>query len=59
MDCRLTKAIPRPKLTARNLLSAKNTGPGKWQLAGASERLELRPFFSIEDEPYSTYFKLS
>ena len=50
---------PPAKLTARDLLSAKNTGPGKWQLAGAGERLELRPFFSIEDEPYSTYFKLS
>lgn len=50
---------PPAKLIARDLLSAKNTGPGKWQLAGASERLQLRPFFSIEDEPYSTYFKLS
>lgn len=50
---------PPAKLIARDLLSAKNTGPGKWQLAGASERLPLRPFFSIEDEPYSTYFKLS
>ena len=47
------------RLTARDLLSAKNTSPGKWQLARASERLALRPFFSIADEPYSTYFKLS
>ena len=47
------------RLTPRDLLSAKNPSPGKWQLAGASGRVELRPFFSIEDEPYSTYFKLS
>jgi uncharacterized protein len=47
------------KLKRRDLLSAKNTSPGKWQMAATSGRVELLPFFSIEDEPYSTYFKLS
>ena len=46
------------KLTRRELLSAKNPSPGKWQLAGASGPVRLLPFFSIEEEPYSTYFRL-
>lgn len=49
---------PPAKLTPGDLLSAKNTSPGKWQIAGASGTVQLRPFFSIEDESYSTYFKL-
>ena len=49
---------PPAKLTPRDLLSAKNTSPGKWQMAAANGPVELRPFFSIEDERYSTYFKL-
>ena len=49
---------PPAKLTPRDLLSAKNTSPGKWQMAAANGPVELRPFFFIEDERYSTYFKL-
>ena len=49
---------PPAKLTPGDLLSAKNTSPGKWQIAGASGTVQLRPFFSIEDEAYSTYFNL-
>lgn len=49
---------PPAKLTPGDLLSAKSTSPGKWQIAGASGTVELRPFFSIEDQSYSTYFKL-
>jgi len=49
---------PPAKLTRGDLLSARNTSPGKWQIAGASGTVQLRPFFSIEDESYSTYFKL-
>jgi hypothetical protein len=41
------------------LLAAKTTSPGKWQIAAASGPIALLPFFSIGDEPYSTYFQLS
>lgn len=50
---------PMPKLSRRELLSAKAASPGKWQIAAANGPVNLLPFFSIEDEPYSTYFKLS
>lgn len=50
---------PVPRLSRRELLSAKAASLGKWQIAAANGPVHLRPFFSIEDEPYSTYFKLS
>lgn len=50
---------PVPKLSRGELLSAKAASPGKWQIASAGEPVKLLPFFSIEDEPYSTYFKPS
>ena len=50
---------PVPKLSRRELLSAETTSPGKWQIASANGHVNLLPFFSIEDESYSTYFKLS
>lgn len=49
---------PVPKLSHRELLSAKAASPGKWQITAASGPVDLLPFFSIEDQPYSTYFKL-
>ena len=50
---------PAPKLSRRELLSAKAAGPGKWQIASTNGLVNLLPFFSIDAEPYSTYFKLS
>jgi len=50
---------PTPKPSRSGLLAAKTTSPGKWQIAGAGGPITLLPFFSINDEPYSTYFKLS
>ena len=50
---------PVPKLSRRELLSAKAASLGKWQIATATGPLNLLPFFSIEDQPYSTYFQLS
>lgn len=41
------------------LLAAKATAPGKWQIQSANGPINLLPFFAIADEPYSTYFKLS
>jgi uncharacterized protein len=43
----------------RELLAAKSTSPGKWQIQSANVPVNLLPFFSIADEPYSTYFKLN
>lgn len=50
---------PVPKLSRRELLSAKAASPRKWQIASKSGPVDLLPFFSIDAEPYSTYFKLS
>ena len=50
---------PVPKLSRRELLSAKAAGSGKWEIAAPNGPVHLLPFFAIEDEPYSTYFKLS
>ena len=50
---------PVPKLSRRELLSAKAASPGKWQIASPSGPINLLPFFSIDAEHYSTYFKLS
>src|SRR5215472_9245224 len=50
---------PVPKLSRLELLSARAASPGRWQIAAANGPVNLLPFFSIADEPYSTYFKLS
>jgi len=46
------------KLSHRDLLSAKNPSPGKWQIDSANGPITLLPFFAIDDEPYSTYFRV-
>jgi hypothetical protein len=48
-----------PKPSRGDLLAAKTTSPGQWQITSAKEQITLLPFFSIKDEPYSTYFQLS
>jgi uncharacterized protein len=50
---------PADNLSRRDLLAAKSTGAGKWQIESANGLITLLPFFSIADEPYSTYFKLN
>lgn len=50
---------PVPKLSRSELLSAKAASSGKWQIASTNGPINLLPFFSIGDEPHSTYFKLS
>jgi uncharacterized protein len=50
---------PVPKLSRRELLSAKTASPAKWQIASTNGPVNLLPFFSIDAEPYSTYFQLS
>lgn len=50
---------PASGLSRRDLLAAKANGAGKWKIATANGSIPLLPFFSISDEPYSAYFKLS
>jgi DUF1680 family protein len=46
-------------VTRSQLLSAKASGPGSWQADTTGGPMSLRPFFSIADESYSTYFRVS
>jgi DUF1680 family protein len=46
-------------VTRSQLLAAKASGPRAWQADTSSGAMSLRPFFSIADESYSTYFKVS
>jgi DUF1680 family protein len=45
-------------LTKSELLSAKKTGPQKWQAKTATENIDLLPFTAITDESYTTYLKI-
>jgi hypothetical protein len=44
-----------PVVTARQLLAARKTGPQNWQIETVSGKLDLLPFTTITDQPYSTY----
>jgi len=45
---------------ARNqLLAAKKTAPSQWQAETPTGSMTLLPFFTINDESYSTYFKVT
>jgi len=46
-------------VTRGQLLAAKETGRGTWQADTATGPMTLLPFFSIADESYSTYFKVT
>ena len=46
-------------VTSAQLLAARATAPGVWKADTASGPMSLLPFFSIADESYSTYFKVS
>jgi len=48
-----------PALTAQQLLNAKNSGPRSWQLQSGAATISLLPFTAINDEPYSTYTKIT
>lgn len=49
----------KPKLTREQLLGAQRTGKREWTVKSSDAEIKLRPFTSIFDEPYSTYFQLS
>jgi uncharacterized protein len=44
-------------ITRSQLLAARKTARNEWQAETSSFPMILRPFFTIADEPYSTYFK--
>lgn len=48
-----------PAITRRELLSARRLQdqPAVWQAETASGPLSLKPFFALEDEAYTTYFR--
>src|SRR5580698_6618823 len=44
-----------PAVTARQLLTAKKTGQGSWQVETDRGPMGMLPFIAIEDQHYSTY----
>jgi hypothetical protein len=44
-----------PAVTARQLLSAKKTGPESWQVETDRGPMDMLPFTAIGDQQYSTY----
>jgi hypothetical protein len=45
--------------TRSQLLAARRTSPAQWQTSTSNGSLLLLPFFTIADESYSTYFKVT
>jgi hypothetical protein len=52
-------APPSQPVTRQQLLSATAAGGGKWQVQTAGAPMKMLPFIAINDEPYSTYLKVS
>ena len=46
-------------ITRRQLLAAGKSGTNRWQVETGNGSILMLPFFAIEDEPYSTYLKVS
>jgi DUF1680 family protein len=49
----------QPALKRADLLAAKKTGSKEWRVATGTGSMNLLPFTAIEDEPYSTYLRVS
>jgi len=49
---------PRPKLTPRFLLSARQRSAIRWTAEDGDQTLSFAPFVGITDETYSTYLRL-
>jgi DUF1680 family protein len=47
------------KPSRQQLLDAKESGRGQWQVATANGSMMMLPFTAIEDEQYSTYLQVS
>jgi len=48
-----------PVVTAQQLLAARKTGRGSWQIETANGPIGMLPFTSIEDQQYSTYLEVN
>lgn len=48
-----------PKVMRAQLLAAKRTGAQSWQVETPSGALKMLPFTAIEDQPYTTYLRVS
>ena len=46
-------------ITRAELLAARQAEPTTWRADTAGGPITLRPFFAIDDEPYTTYFQLT
>jgi hypothetical protein len=52
-------APSKEPITRQQLLSATDAGSGKWQVQTTGAPMKMLAFISINDEPYSTYLKVS
>jgi len=48
-----------PLVTRAQLLSVRKNGPQSWQLETASGAIRMLPWTAIQDEPYTTYLRVS
>ena len=48
-----------PHVTRAQLLAAKETGAGSWQVETTNGTLKMLPFAAIGEEPYSTYLRIA
>jgi uncharacterized protein len=48
-----------PAVTARQLLAATRTGSHEWQVETSTGKMRMLPFTVIEDQPYSTYLRVT
>ena len=47
------------QVTRRQLLAAAKNGTTRWEVKTGNGSIDMLPFLAIEDEPYSTYLKVS
>jgi DUF1680 family protein len=53
----VTKAAP--SISRAQLLAAKRSGPRTWQVQATAGPFTLIPFTEINDQPYTTYLRLT
>jgi len=49
----------QPAVTRAQLLAAKKMGPGVWHVTTSSGIMKLLAFTEIEDQPYTTYLRVT
>ena len=48
-----------PGLTRAQLLAARKTAAGQWQVSADQQTMKLVPWTAIQDQPYTTYLKVT